>query len=89
MVSQIRGVRIDLPSRVDTEPDGRQAQETLVFGRVGMATADTGQRQLHHGASGVTDEPQALHRREPTPCVYLALFDVGRGVGREHRHLGS
>jgi len=85
----VRGIGIDLPSRVDAKQDGREAQEALALRGLRMATANPRERQVHHRASGVADEPQSLGRRETPPRIHLALLDVGRGVGGEDRPLES
>jgi hypothetical protein len=53
-----------------------------------VATTNPGQSEIHHRASGVADELALLDRREASPGVYLALLDVGSGVGSENRHAG-
>jgi hypothetical protein len=82
------GIRIDPPSGVRAEQDGCEAQEALAFGGVRMAAANSGQRKVHDGAGRVADEAQPLERRESPPRVYLALLDIGRGVGSKNPHKG-
>jgi len=38
----VHGIGIDLPSRLDAEQDGREAQEALALRGLGMATANPG-----------------------------------------------